>query len=49
MKNKQTEFIGFRTEKETKEEIEKIAEKQDISVSKLMNRTLKQIIQNEKK
>lgn len=44
MKNKQNDFIGFRTEKGIKEEIEKIAEEQDITVSKLINRLLKELI-----
>lgn len=49
MKNKQDEFIGLRTEKEIKEKIEKIAEEQDITVSKLINRLLKEIIQEKEK
>lgn len=49
MKNKQNDFIGFRTEKEIKEKIEKMAEEQDITISKLINRLLKEVIQEKEK
>ena len=49
MKNKQNDFIGFRTEKGIKEKIEKMAEEQEITVSKLINRLLKEVIQEKEK
>lgn len=45
MRPKKTEFIGFRTDPKLKEELEKIAEKNDIPVSQLITKILKEVIE----
>lgn len=45
MRPKKTEFIGFRTDPKLKEELEKIAEKNDIPVSLLITKILKEVIE----
>lgn len=45
MRPKKTEFIGFRTDPKLKEELEKIAEKNDIPVSQLITKILKEVLE----
>lgn len=45
--NKKTEMVGFKTTKEIREKLEMIAEKEDRSISYIINRILKDHLDEE--
>lgn len=48
MKSKQSEFIGFRTTKEYRIELEKIGEKEDRTISYIINKAIEKYIEEKK-
>lgn len=47
MKPKKSEFIGFRTDPELKKQLEWIAEENEIPLSMLITKILKEVIRND--